>query len=297
MLDYKLSNPNTDEVTRKVYNYICDCFGKYMISAQQEAFWHGAADHEMEHILKVTGKLPAMRGLDYINSDFKRVNKRSIDWWNKGGLVTICWHTGINGGGYGECKAEVPDFCKLFDESTDEHKAMIANWDNAALALCELQDAGVPVLWRPFHEFDGGWFWWGKDGGDNFIRLWKLMYDRYTQKFGLNNLIWVLGYDAGVKDGWYPGDDYCDIIGADTYQNKTNASSWPRLLNLCDTKPLAYHECGTLPYFDEFERDGCVWSWFMNWHTKFIFEHDTDVLKSVYNHERVITLDKLPSFK
>ncbi len=295
-LDYKLSNPKTNEITQKVYNYICDNFGINMISAQQEAFWRDSAEHEIDYIYEVTGKYPAMRGLDYIHSDFKRVNKRSIDWWNRGGLVTICWHTGINGYGYKECKEDVPDFDKLLDESTPEHRSMIENWDKAAKALCELQEAGVPVLWRPFHEFDGDWFWWSKGGSEVFIKLWRMMYDRFTNQFGLNNLIWVLGYDIGVKDGWYPGYEYCDILGADVYNSTTCAYSWPRLEKLCNTKPLAFHECGHLPKFEDFERDGCVWSWFMIWHTRFLFENDKENLKYMYNHPRVITLDRLPKF-
>ncbi len=295
-LNYKLSNPNTDEITRKVYNYICDNFEKNMITAQQEAFWRDSAEHEIDYVFETTGKYPAMRGLDYIHSDFERVNKRSIDWWNKGGLVTICWHTGVNGYGYKECKEDEPDFDMLLDESTPEHKAMMENWDKAAAALSVLQDAGVPVLWRPFHEFDGGWFWWSKGGSDVFIKLWRMMYDRYTHKFGLNNLIWVLGYDIRVKDGWYPGDEYCDILGADVYNSTTCAYSWPRLVDICNTKPLAFHECGHVPPFEDFERDGCIWSWFMIWHTKFLFENDKENLKAVYNHPKVITLDKLPRF-
>ena len=113
---YRLSNPNADEVTRKVYDYICENFGEKIISAQQESTWKGSPDYEMDIIKAATGKLPAMRGLDYMNADFQGVNQRAIKWWEQGGLVTICWHTGINGFGYNESKDDVPDFEKLFTE-------------------------------------------------------------------------------------------------------------------------------------------------------------------------------------
>ena len=292
---YVLSNPNADEATRKVYDYICENFGTYMLSCQQESTWMGSPDYEMDYIEQTTGKLPAVRGLDFMNADFKGVVERSKAWHEKGGLVTICWHTGINGKGYNESKDDVPDFEKLLTAGTPENTAMLENWDKAANALAELRDAGIPVLWRPFHEFDGGWFWWGKDGGENFIKLWQMMYDRYTNEFGLTNLIWVLGYSGEVKDGWYPGDDYCDIIGSDTYDNSTHSRAWAKLQNVTDSgKPLAFHECGNVPPFEDFERDGCLWSWFMVWHTDHIKGNDKDNLKAVYNSDKVITLDELP---
>lgn len=292
---YTLSNENADEITHRVYDLICDNYGTYMFSCQQESTWMGSPDYEMDYILETTGRLPAMRGLDFMNSDFDGVVERSKAWWDKGGLVTICWHTGINGYGYQESKDDVPDFDKLLTEGTPEHEAMIANWDKAAAALAELRDSGVPVLWRPFHEFDGGWFWWGKGGGENFIRLWQMMYERYTNEFGLTNLIWVLGYSGEVKDGWYPGDDYCDIIGSDTYDNSTHVKAWNKLQNITDSgKPLTFHECGKVPRVEMFERDGCLWSWFMIWHTDYIKGNNKKVLNNVYNHEKVITLDELP---
>ncbi len=293
---YKLSNPNADEVTKEVYSYICDNFGSSIISCQQESTWKGSPNYEMDYIKATTGKLPAMRGLDYMNGDFKGVNQRAIEWWENGGLVTICWHTGINGKGYQESLDDVPDFDKLLTEGTEEYNNMIANWDKAANALVELRDAGVPVLWRPFHEFDGQWFWWGKGGSENFIKLWQMMYDRYTNEFGLTNLIWVLGYSGDVKDGWYVGDDYCDIIGSDTYNNSTNVNAWNRLVKLTESKPIAFHECGNVPPVADFERDGCMWSWFMIWHTDHIIGNDKANLTEVYNNDKVITLDELPKF-
>lgn len=207
-------------------------------------------------------------------------------------------HTGINGKGYQESKDDIPDFDKLLTEGTPEYEAMIKNWDMAAMALSELRDAGVPVLWRPFHEFDGGWFWWGKGGGDNFIKLWQMMYDRYTNEFDLTNLIWVLGYSGEVKAGWYPGDDYCDIIGSDTYDSSTHKRAWTKLQKVTDSgKPLTFHECGNVPSVDDFVRDDCLWSWFMIWHTDYIMGNNIENLINVYNSDKAITLDELPNLK
>lgn len=283
------------EKTQRVYDYICGSFGKQMLSCQQESTWMGSPDYEMDYIMESTGKLPAMRGLDFMNNDFAGVVKRSEEWDAKGGLVTICWHTGVNGSGYQESLDDDPDFDRLLTEGTDEHNAMMKIWDDAAKALQKLRDADVPVLWRPFHEFDGQWFWWGKGGADNFIKLWRLMHDKFTGEYGLNNLIWVLGYSGEVKDGWYPGDEYVDIIGSDTYDNSTNKAAWEKLTKVAD-KPMAFHECGKVPPISRFEKDGDLWSWFMIWHTDYIKANSPKNLTAVYTSDKVITLDELPDF-
>ena len=291
---YNLSNPNADVNTKKIYDYLCESFGTYMLTCQQESTWMSSPEYEMEIIEEATGKLPAMRGLDFMNNDFDGVVERSEQWHEKGGLVTICWHTGVGGSGYQESLDESPDYDKLLTEGTDEYNEMMSSWDNAAKALQKLRDEGITVLWRPFHEFDGQWFWWGKGGSENFIKLWQLMYDKFTKEYELNNLIWVLGYSGEVKDGWYPGDDYCDIIGSDTYDNSTNKNAWTKLEALNTGKPLAFHECGNVPSIDKFESDGDLWSWFMIWHTDFVKNQNKDNLFDVYNSEKVITLDELP---
>ena len=291
---FKLANPNADVNTKKLYDYINDVYSTAIITGQQESTWMGTPDYEMNYIFDKTGKYPAIRGLDFMNNDFDGVVERAIEWHDKGGIVTICWHTGVIGSGYQESKDDNPDFEKLLTEGTDEYNAMMKSWDEAAVALQELRDAGVPVLWRPFHEFDGQWFWWGKGGKENFKKLWQMMYDRYTNEFGLTNLIWVLGYSGEVKKDWYPGDEYCDIIGSDTYDNSTHKKAWIKLSMLKAGKPLTFHECGNVPPIEKFEEDGAMWSWFMVWHTDHIKGNNVNTLKEIYNHEKAITLDELP---
>lgn len=289
-----LCNPNAAPSAVKTYEYICSNYGNHMLSCQQESTWMTSPEYEMDHILETTGKLPAMRGLDFMNDDFDGVVKRAVEWHDKGGIVTICWHSGVNGLGYQESLNDDPDFNKLLTKDTNEYNAMMGNWDKAAAALAELQARDIPVLWRPFHEFDGKWFWWGKGGEEKFKELWMLMYERFTNEKGLNNLIWVLGYSDKVKSGWYPGDEYCDIIGSDIYDDSTNRKGWKKLTKIGTNKPMAFHECGKVPSVEDFEKDGDLWAWFMIWHTDYIMSNDKENLKNVYNSEKVITLDELP---
>lgn len=291
-----LSNPNANEKTKKIYQYIWDNYGTNIITCQQESTWKGSPEYEMRYIEEKTGKFPAMRGLDFMNNDFAGCVLRAKKWSEKGGLVTICWHTGVDSSGYTESQADKPNFEQLLTEGTDEYNRLMASWDKAAKALLQLQEANVTVFWRPFHEFDGRWFWWGKGGAKRFIELWQLMYNKFTYEYGLNNLIWVLGYTGNVKDSWYPGDEYCDIVGSDSYDNNTNIKGYNGCLEVTQNKPLAFHECGKVPTIEEFKSEGAMWSWFMIWHTDHIMSNDVDTLNAVYNHENAITLDKLPEF-
>ncbi len=296
----KLSNPDATKEAQALFDYICDTYRKGIISGQQESTWMSSDQYEFDYIYNNTGKYPAIRGLDYMNDDFEGVNKRAEEWYKKGGIVTICWHCGSDfSHSWDECmKTEIKDWDKALTEGTSEYKALIAGMDKAAEALKELKDKDIPVLWRPFHEFDGGWFWWGKGGADNFVKLWRIMYDRYTNHWELDNLIWVLGYSGNGRgyDKWYPGDEYVDITGADSYNDGANANLYTKVQDVAgDKMPICFHECGRIPTVKQLSDGKADWVWFMTWHTEHITDHnDKKVLKEIYNDKYVITLDELP---
>ena len=257
----------------------------------------GSDDYEFTYINERTGKYPAIRGFDYMNDDFKGVNERAIKWHKAGGFVTIGWHCGSDfSGEWKDCmNDEVTDWDKMFTEGTIEHERLLSGMDKAAAALKELNDLGIPVLWRPFHELDGDWFWWGKGGSENFKKLWQIMYDRYTNHWGLNNLIWVLGYSHKMEKlkTWYPGDEYCDVIGADTYDIEINSKLYNKISKITKAeKPLCLHECGQNPTVEDFKK--APWSYFMTWHTEYLTDRNTDeALYELYNSDTIITLDML----
>jgi len=99
--------------------------------------------------------------------------------------------------------------------------------DNLAEFLLSLKDDNdnlIPVIFRPFHEHTGSWFWWGEDlcSSEDYIELWRITVDYLTEK-GLNNILYAYS-SAGNFDSAekflekYPGDDIIDIIGFDIYQ-------------------------------------------------------------------------------
>lgn len=294
---YGLTNPKAAPQARELYRYLWETWGKGILSGQQEDPRRQCSQREMDYIREQTGKLPAIRGLDYIHDDFEGVNKRAAAWHEQGGIVTVCWHWGAppNGIGYPSSQGEI-DMEEALREGSDLNRAVLERMDETARALGELRDLGIPVLWRPLHEFDGAWFWWGKGGPKAFVRLWRLMYDCFTRVHGLDNLIWVLGYCGEPKEGWYPGDDCVDIIGADTYREGVHEELYRRMEGITQKKmPIVYHENGPMPDPEVLCQKGPKWLWFMTWHTIHIMEQNTpEYLKKVYGHPYVITLDRLP---
>lgn len=302
--DGSLSDPNAIESAVVVYDYLKSVYGTACITGQMESTWMGSPDHEMNYIEKNTGKLPAIRGLDFMHNDFDGVVLRAKAWWEKGGIPTICWHTGADfASGYTESLNDDIDFEKALTPGTQEYAALIDGMDRAVPYLQQLEDAGVPVLWRPFHELDGGWFWWSKGGSESFVNLWKLMYCRYVDYWGLDNLIWVYGYTGECKNAadWYPGDEYVDLVGADSYTPGANADSYRMIEKISAPEmPIVFHECGTIPTEAELKEAGTDWLFFMVWHTDYLTDEKNNTkasLNDIYNSDYFITLDELPSFK
>ncbi len=142
--------------------------------------------------------------------------------------------------------------------------------DVIAWFLKQLDYADVPVLWRPYHEMNGGWFWWGqKKGEDGYKKLWQMMFDRLVNFHGLNNLLWVYNtneFKKGVDphETYYPGDEYVDILATDVYSEGFNQVNYEQMVELAGDKPIALGEVGVPPTVDKLkEQPG--WTWFMKW--------------------------------
>jgi mannan endo-1,4-beta-mannosidase len=117
--------------------------------------------------------------------------------------------------------------------------------DGVADALAELGDAGVVVLWRPFHEMNGGWFWWGRRDPADYVAVWRHMFDYFTKTKKLNNLLWVYSPSTTKSSpviAYYPGDAYCDIVGLDHYAEGFDLRGYAELT--ATGKPFGITEIG-----------------------------------------------------
>jgi mannan endo-1,4-beta-mannosidase len=325
-----LLNKNASQTTVNVMNYLAKQYGQKVISGQYCSHNNSI---EVEAIFHDTGKYPALRGFDFIFSSLgssfytTKETELAIEWWKKGGLVTFSWHwfapkekssfyvketefdfskgvTDINIANLP--LTEIEELCNK-GALTEECYLLVRDIDAISRELQILQENDITVLWRPLHEAAGGWFWWGNRGNDAYLWLWKLMVDRQTNYHKLNNLIWVWN---GQNKDWYPGDDYCDIIGNDIYAEKHSYQSLKQefvhtLEQAKGNKITALSENGVMIDPDHMIADHVYWSWFNVWYGDFIIDKsgnivDTYTEKSmvnkVYHHDLVITLDQLPKF-
>ena len=328
-IDTNLSNENSNAKTKAIWDYLVENYGERVISGQYAAHNSSA---EIEAIYRETGKLPALRGFDFIfmspNTDWhcEDETQLAIDWSNQGGLVSFSWHWHSPKGPHafytedtdfdlakGVTSLDVANMplseVKSLYESgqiTEECYLLIRDIDAISDQLAKLERNDVTVLWRPIHEASGGWFWWGNAGPDAYKWLWRTMYERQTNFHNLGNLIWV--WNAQDAD-WYVGDEYCDIVGYDVYAEYHNYS--PQTDKFAEAvdysqgkKMVALSENAVIPDPDLLIRDNVYWSWFNVWYGDFIFDGynlnglytEVDMVKKIYNHETVITLDELPNF-
>ena len=330
-----LCNPNATDETKRLYSFLCDVYGKYIISGQYAADNRGIDSAEFSEYDYKLGKYPAIMGLDLIEASPSRVAHGSSpglilqnaeDWYlNRNGIVTICWHWNApepyleyNGAawweGFYKEKTSFNLGKALSGEDPEGYDYLIRDIDSIAMYLQELDDYHVPVLWRPLHEGGGDpkwnnpWFWWGASGADAYKELWKLMYDRLTNIHHCNNLIWVWN---GQNVDYYPGDEYVDIVGYDSYpevhgDHSPQKGLWDYTKNTPSTnKIVAMTENGSIPDPDSCMSEGIRWSFYCTWNGEFALkdfqlgcEHNSlEYFEKLMNHDRVLTLDELPDLK
>lgn len=331
----QLCNPNATDETKRLYNFLCDSYGKYIISGQYAADNKGTESREFKEIYKNFEVYPAIMGLDLIELSPSRVAHGSSngydaiinakDWYlNQNGIVTMCWHWNApepyimkNGGqwwqGFYSEYTDI-DLAKIMNgEDQEGYDMLVSDIDTIAQYLAELDDYHVPILWRPLHEGGGDpkwnnpWFWWGSSGADAYKQLWQLMYDRLTNYHKINNLIWVWN---GQNVSYYPGDEYVDIMGYDVYADAGDYSSkkWYYDYTKSTTsakKIVALTENGTLFDPDTAMNDGTRWCWFATWNGEFTLKDmqlsgeytSLDMWKKIYTNDHVLTLGDLPDLK
>lgn len=290
-------SPHASKEAKALLNFLYDIYGKKTLSGQMWSPW---GVDEIALVKEITGKYPAVRGQDLIH-DKDNANEiaLAIDWWKKGGIPTIMWHWGApgKGEGYEQSKMAI-NIDNCFIEGTVENKAMWRDLERIANWLTILRDAHVPILWRPMHECDGNWFWYGKGTGEQFKKIWITMFNYFTKERKLNNLIWVLCHTGDPKHDFNPGKEYYDLAGADTYdKDPVQEKMYHDIQHIHGSRrPIPYHECGTIPDPDKCFSKGVTWSWWMLWHTSFLTKYNRKELKRIYNHKSVLTLDELPEF-
>lgn len=248
---------------------------------------------EITYIREVTGKEPKLRGFELlayspnINEEDageacltevyenRYTLKTAMKWAEESdGIVTFSFHWFSPLGGRDKSfYTEHTDFDpqKVLIEGTPEREAFYHDMKVIAGYLRQFQEASIPILWRPFHESDGTWFWWGSKGPEVARELYLLMYDYYVNVCHLDNLLWV--WNCRLPEG-YPGDEYVDIVSVDIYLPEYKptdyATEYEELIHAtAKDKVVALAEVGYMPDVDMLAESRIPWAYYMTWSKEF----------------------------
>lgn len=341
----KPSDPEMIPEARTVLYYLQSIYGKKSLQGQNHFEDAGLA-------YQTSGLWPAVMGIDlsgwtdateWSYEHIKKVQKRITNvknYWKNGGIPSIQWHFGDPIGdkqsmnSRPEANKDV-NFEEMTTPGTDQYKDLMEDLEKYGDFLEQLSDANVPVLFRPFHEIDGGWFWWSHTYADDSLgrtgkpehtaELWRIMYDYYVEERGFHNLIWVynagLSVNADTRDDdftvtpeeidfrrrFYPGDEYVDISSIDIYPS--GWSGWGNythdayqrafdfMQKVTPGKMLAMGECRGTPNPALMEKEGPAWLYSYAWYMGGGNWNPKEWVEYTYHHEFMLTRDELPDLK
>ena len=346
-LDSRRTDPDrpvsahADTQAVRLFGYLKSMYGKRFIAGQQ---YLQRAELEDDVYFAETGDLPAIRGYDLMDMDKERGDdqvSRAIEWAKRTGcIITMCWHwyAPDDMDDQDNCKWSFYykttsydhktsfDILKAVEYGTKEYGFAVSRIDKAAGMLQRFADEGIPVIFRPLHEANGDWFWWGrrkddpKASAEAYKKLWYMIFDRLENCHKLTNIIWV--WNGQDKDMLVHPNTF-DIVGDDIYSEKENDHSSQKarfeyLQSLASGKMITLSECGYIPSPAEMLKDGVKWLWWLPWWGSFAYAVNESrrpilddsgkpvksekymkdsFLRDTFADESVVTLSRLPSFK
>lgn len=301
-------NSHATNEARELLNILYNVSGKNIIAGQHD--YLESPDDLSGKLDKISGQYAALHGYELgaisgqtpsqVKQQRASVVNSAIRWSKSGGLVTITYHESLPGTRltWSNVQKSISqaEFDKYITPGTPEYKLLIRDIDDVAASLQKLSDAGVPVLWRPYHEMNGNWFWWG--GKNDFAALWDIMYNRLVNVHGLNNLIWVWSPNAPNANSdayapYFPGLSKVDVLAADIYNNDYKQSYYDGLLRLAGGKPIAIGENGPLPSPLLLSGSQNRWAYFLTWGNMLTANNSLQAISSVMNSSVVVTKNKL----
>lgn len=190
-------------------------------------------------VKEVSGAYPAVYGHDFIHiANFADGNwydyeaqiarELTIDAYNRGGVNTYAWHywNPVSKGDFYWEKSPVEAVSKIIPGGTHNgiFKASLKEIADFAKSLIGADGKLVPVIFRPFHEFDGDWFWWGNAHctPDQYKTLYQFTVTYLRDSLGVRNFLYAWSPDRNFNSEpeflqRYPGDSYVDVVGMDNY--------------------------------------------------------------------------------
>ncbi|MDR4945115.1 CIA30 family protein [Neobacillus cucumis] len=275
----KLATKNT----KSLFAYLNDIRGKHVLFGQQHTTDEGitlTGSGQMESDVKNSvGDFPAVFGWDTLslegkekpgvanNPEQSRENlitsmKQAHDM---GAIVALSSHMPnfVTGGSFNDTTGSVVEHILPGGDKNAEFNAFLDSIAEFANNLKDDKGELIPVLFRPFHEQNGGWFWWGAKTTttSQYVELYRYTVEYLRDKKGVHNFLYVYspnGTFGGSKDNYlttYPGDDYVDVLGMDQYDNQAAPGTKAFLNNMVSDLAMISKladEKGKIATFSEF---------------------------------------------
>ncbi len=310
-------NGNATKEAKELLNYLSEMVGKGMVSGQHT---QTVSMDEIQYIKDVSGKEPKLRGfellayspnINYADADAdclieiyqdRNTMEEALKWGKASKnatdhIITFSYHWFSPIGGRDKsfyAKNTNFDPERILVEGSEERKAFYDDMEKMAALLKPFKEAGIPILWRPFHESDGDWFWWGRKGPKVASELYKLMYAYFVEVHKLDNLLWV--WNCRLKEG-YPGDEFVDVISVDIYLPEYAKTDYIKeyeelIKGTTRSKVAALAEIGYLPNAEMLAKTKTPFAYFMLWSREFCLgeKYNTrDNIDELYNHPYIIT--------
>lgn len=250
------SDPEATAETRALFHNLYRLAPRAILYGHQDDLAYGVswwAEPGRSDVKAVTGSYPAVYGWDV--GDLEHGAERNLDgvrfddmrrWiiegFQRGGIITISWHMDnpVSGGNAWDTTRAVDAILP----GGPQH-ALFRSWlDRFADFVRTLRGVppgrtdtvAIPIIFRPYHEWTGSWFWWGRGHctPDEFIQLWRFTVDYLRREKGLHNLLLAYSSDRfhSPEDYLerYPGDDYVDLLGFDDYHSHKSEETLPFLI-------------------------------------------------------------------
>lgn len=269
---------NTSPEARALLEYIQGLSGSYILPGQHNFPISG--DRNSQFAADFIGKTPPVWSQDFgfaedgdKDSYLARpdIVREAIRQHQLGAIINLCWHAvpptadepitfqplpGYDSTALASVQGKLLDeqFRDVLTPGTRLHEQWLKQVDEIAKFLRQLEEANVPVLWRPYHEMNGDWFWWGGryEGAYTTAALYRQIFDRMAGHHKLTNLLWVWSVDRPSQPGrefvnYYPGNEYLDVLSLDVYGSDFAQSYYDGLMDLSQGKPLVLGEVGNPP--------------------------------------------------
>lgn len=303
---------DTKAQSSQVLDYLYSISGKKIIAGQHNREPNAKPAMWSNTINEITGKYPAFWSGDFLFQQDNIDNRwimvhEAKSQWDNGAIVSIMWHAcppdrdepcGWKNGIL-DARLDDAQWKDLLMNGTPLNNKWKARMDDVAVYLQYLEDKGVEVLFKPFHEMNQGKFWWGgRPGDEGTAELYRNTHNYLENTKGLSNLVWVWDMQDMSRDfeKYNPGDDYWDVFAFDVYKNGYNASWYNYILPIVGNKPMAIGECAKLPSAEIIAAQP-RWVYFMCWAELVKKANSKDEIQKVYDNPHVITRNDMPGWK